>query len=96
VDAVMAKKRDPWARLGWHAWMLGAEAANVMALRGMMFATGDPDGTRRMVAEKLEAARAPQTMALTGVLGFTAPVMVDRTLKHYRRKVRANRRRLNR
>ena len=95
----MAKQRDPWARLGWHAWMLGAESANVIALRGLMFATGgDPHGTeaRRMVAEKLEAARAPQTMALTGVLGFTAPVMVDRTLKHYRRKVRANRRRLNR
>lgn len=84
-------------RLGWDAWMLGAEAANVMALRTVKLATGgDPDGVeaRRMVAEKIEAAHALQVLAFTGGLGVTAPQAADRVLKHYRRKVRANRRRL--
>ena len=85
--------------LGWDAWMLGAESANVVALRGLKFATGgDPTGqeARRMVVEKVEAAQALQTMALSGALGLTAPAIVGKTLKHYRRKVRANRRRLAR
>jgi hypothetical protein len=79
--------------------MLGVEAANVMALRGLTFATGgDPEGreVRRMVAEKIEAAQALQMMALRGALGVTAPAIVGKTLKHYRRRVRANRRRLRR
>ena len=91
--------RNPWIRLGWDAWMLGAEAASVMTLRTLMIAGGrDPDGreARRMVSEKLDAALALQGLALTGALGATAPAIVDKTLKHYRRKVRANRRRLQR
>src|SRR3954464_5846723 len=31
----MTTARNPWARLGCDAWMLGAETANVMALRGL-------------------------------------------------------------
>jgi hypothetical protein len=31
---------------------------------------------------------------MTGALGFTAPQVASRTLTHYRRKVRQNRRRL--
>jgi hypothetical protein len=86
-------------RLGWDAWMLGAEAATVMTLRTAKIATGgDPDGreARRMVTEKLQATQALQVLALTGALGATAPGVVDKTLKHHRRKVRANRRRLQR
>jgi hypothetical protein len=49
-----------------------------------------------MVLEKIEAAQALQTMALTGGLGLTAPAMAGKALKHYRRKVRANRRRPSR
>lgn len=70
-----------------------------MALRGAKISTGgDMDGAeaRRMVAEKLEAAWALQALAMTGALGLTAPAALDKTLKHYRRKVRANRRRLQR
>jgi hypothetical protein len=79
--------------------MLNAEAATVIGLRTLKIAKGGAAGeaeARRMVTEKLEAARALQIMALTGALGFTAPDVVDKTLKHYRRKVRANRRRLAR
>jgi hypothetical protein len=49
---------------------------------------------RRMVGEKVDAAVALQTLALTGALGFTAPHIAGKTLAHYRRRVRANRRRL--
>lgn len=94
----MARRRNPYVRLGWDAWMLGAEAATVMSLRTMKLAAGGPAGeheARRMVSEKVEAVQALQIMALTGALGVTAPGVIDKTLKHYRRKVRANRRRLS-
>lgn len=95
----MPKARNPWTRLSWDAWMLGAEAASVMTLRGLKLATGgDPSGreTRLMVSEKVDAAQVLGALALTGSLGLTAPEALDKTLKHYRRKVRANRRRLMR
>lgn len=94
-----ARSRNPWLRLSCDAWLLGAEAATVIGLRTLKLAAGGPAGdaeARRMVAEKVEAARALQVMALTGALGVTAPDVVDKTLKHYRRKVSANRRRLAR
>ena len=77
--------------------MLGAEAATVMALRSMKIAAGGPAAeteAKRMVSEKVEAAQALQLKAMTGALGFTAPSVVGQSIKHYRRKVRANRRRL--
>jgi hypothetical protein len=92
-----SKARNPWARLGWDTWMLGAEAATVIGLRCLKIAAGGAAGEREarlMVDEKVEAARALQTMAATGALGFTAPGVSDKTIKHYRRKVRANRKRL--
>jgi hypothetical protein len=91
--------RNPWITVGWDAWMLGAEAATVMTLRSLKIASGqDADGreARLLVTEKIDAALALQNLALTGALGATGPAVVDRTLKHYRRKVRANRRRLQR
>jgi hypothetical protein len=95
----MPKSHNPWFRLGLDAWMLGAETASVMGLRALKIAAGGAAGQAeagRMVAEKVEAAHALQVLAMTGALGFTAPDVVDGTLKHYRRKVRANRRRLRR
>jgi hypothetical protein len=47
-----------------------------------------------MVAEKVETALALQAVALSGGLGMTPQQAVSKSLKHYRRKVRANRRRL--
>jgi hypothetical protein len=47
-------------------------------------------------ASKAEAGLALQTLALTGGLGLTADTAAIRMLAHYRRKVRANRRRLAR
>ena len=47
-----------------------------------------------MVSEKIESGLALQGMALTERLGLIANVAARKTLAHYRRKVRANRRRL--
>lgn len=94
----MPRKRNPWFGLGWDAMALSAEAATVVALRSMKLAAGGPAAqaeAARMVNEKVQAAAALQTLALTGALGFTAPRMASKTLAHYRRKVRANRRRLS-
>jgi hypothetical protein len=49
---------------------------------------------RRMISEKVDAAAALQRLALSGGLGLTARSGASGTLAHYRRKVRANRRRL--
>jgi hypothetical protein len=90
-------RRDPWLGIGWQAWSLGVEAASVIGLRTLKIAQGGPAAsaeTRRMFAEKLDAALALQSLALTGRLGFTPQGAVKKTLTHYRRKVRANHRRL--
>ena len=48
----------------------------------------------RMVSEKLAAAASLQASALSGALGTTPASVASRTVGRYRRKVRANRRRL--
>jgi hypothetical protein len=47
-----------------------------------------------MVSEKVVAAFELQAIALTGGLGLTPLSAASKTLRHYRRKVRANQRRL--
>ena len=48
----------------------------------------------RMVSEKIEAGLALQAKAMTGGLGPTAHGAASKVIAHYRRKVKANRRRL--
>jgi hypothetical protein len=89
--------KNPWLRTGFDAWWLGFEASSVIALRTMKMISGGDAAlveARQMVSEKIEAGLALQTMALTGALGITAHGAAAKTLVHYRRKVRANRRRL--
>lgn len=93
----MRRRRNPWIKLGWDAMALGAESASVVGLRSMKIAAGGPAADAEaalMFSEKVEAAYALQSMAMVGALGFTAPRVASKTLAHYRRKVRANRRRL--
>ncbi len=90
-------RANPWLRLGFDAWSLGLESSAVIGLRAMKMAAGGPAAEAeglRMVSEKVDAAIAVQTLALTGGLGATPHRAAARTLAHYRRKVRANRRRL--
>ena len=89
--------RNPWFRAGFDAWSLGVEASSVIALRTLKLAAGSRAAraeARRMVSEKIEAGVALHARALTGGLGLTAQGAANKTLAHYRRKVRANRRRL--
>jgi hypothetical protein len=92
-------RRNPWLRLSMDAWTLGLEASAVMGIRTLKIAAGGPAATseaERMVTEKIEAGLSLQTKAMTGALGATPHGAAARTMAHYRRKVRANRRRLTR
>lgn len=79
------------------AWSLGIESSTVIMLRTMRIAAGGAAAQReaeKMVGEKIEAALDLHTKAMTGALGIRPETATNRTLSHYRRKVRANRRRL--
>jgi len=94
----MARSRNPWLGVGLSVWSLGLEASTVIGLRAMKIAAGGPAGeaeAKRMVSEKIEAGMALQILALAGGLGVTPHGAAAKTLTHYRRKVRANRRRLS-
>jgi hypothetical protein len=95
----MARRLPAHLRLGLDTWSLGVEAASVIGLRMLRLAAGGAGAqveANRMVTEKIAAAADLQRMAMTGALGSTATAAASRTLAHYRRKVRANRRRLTR
>lgn len=94
----MSRVRNPWIRVGFDAWSLGLEASAVIGLRAMKIAAGGAAGeaeARRMVSEKVDAGLALQTLAFTGGLGVAPHSAAAKTVKHYRRKVRANLRRLS-
>jgi hypothetical protein len=78
----------PW----WDMAMLAVESQQVIGLRFLKLAAGGPRASaeaQRMVSEKVAAA----TQAAAGiVMGESS----TRVMKRYRKKVRANRRRLAR
>ena len=85
--------------LGMDAWLLGAEAANVIALRTARLALCDADAAleaQRMVAEKGVAAWELGVALATGQLGSRPETVARRTVAHYSKRVRANHRRLTR
>ncbi len=88
---------NPWIGIGFDVWRLGLEASAVIGLRTHKIAIGGARGQaeiERMVSEKIDAGKALQSLAMRGALGSTPAAATARTLAHYRRKVRANRRRL--
>ncbi len=79
--------------------MLSAKAGMVMTLRMARIPAGGSAGAAEaemMVTEKVSAAIELQTRLMTGALGVTSLGATQGTLKHYRRKVSANNRRLSR
>ena len=79
------------------AWALGLESSTVIGLRLTKMATGGVDSgeeARLMVSEKMGSALELQAAMLTGGLGTTPLAGTQKVLKHYRRKVKANRQRL--
>lgn len=86
-----------WLTIGLDAWLLGAEAASVIALRSARLAMGDAAAwkeAQRMVEEKGAANLALGMALATGKLGTSAERIAGGTVAHYRRRVRANQRRL--
>jgi hypothetical protein len=93
----MSRRGNPWLHLGMDSLWLGAEAQGVIALRMMKFAVGGPAAAAEaqlMVAEKLRAAAETQAQLVTSVLTGQGHLAPARAVAGYRRKVRANRRRL--
>lgn len=90
-------RANPWLRLNLSMMQLGAEASGVMALRMMKLAAGGPAASaeaERMVSEKILTAAEVGSRAWTGAWTGSAHLTPQRTVALYRRKVRANRRRL--
>jgi hypothetical protein len=79
------------------AWTLGMESSAVIGLRMVKIAAGGPGASEeaaRMFSEKLQSGLELQAALMTGRLGTTPLAGTQKTLRHYRRKVKANRKRL--
>jgi hypothetical protein len=88
-----------WMKLAMDSWSLGLEAGTVVGMRMVKLSQGGPAAAAEaelMVREKLHAAADLQRLALTGALGATSESAATKTVSHFRKKVRANRRRLAR
>jgi len=102
VPARLGKDKDslmnPWFRMASHAAFLMWDAQQVMALRMMRIASGGGRATREantMIAEKAIAALEAQSAAVTGILaGKSPPAVGEGMLRVYKKRVKANRRRL--
>jgi hypothetical protein len=91
------KKQFSWLYLPFDMWRAGLEAQQVISLRLAMLAGGGMAAsaeTNRMIAEKMSAALEAQHMATTAVPTGNPTEIPSRTVAFYRRKMRANRRRL--
>jgi hypothetical protein len=91
---------DPWLALSFKVLQLGIEAQNVVALRMMRLASGGV-GTEaemnRMIVEKTAAVAEAQFAAATAAAAGNADhVVANKALAVFRKRVRANRRRLSR
>jgi hypothetical protein len=89
-EAIMKRRKDPWAGMAWNAWAMGLEASSVIGLRAAAQAE-----INLMVGEKVTAAMTLPMLAMTGQLGANPTAVAARSLTHLRKKVRANRRRLS-
>lgn len=86
-----------WIETSVEAWSLGVAASAVIAMRTAKIAAGGAAAQREaqlMVTEKIGAAIELQTALVTGGLGTDPNAATRKVLKHYGRKVRANRKRL--
>jgi len=90
---------DGWFRYATDVWRLGLESQSVVALRLAKLARADAAALREtqlMISEKLLAAIEVQGQTASAVLSGRGQDAPATALAHYRRKVRANRRRLSR
>ena len=87
-----------WLNIGMEAWWLAGEAAAVVMMRSAALALGGDRAYREahmMVTEKAEASAALGAALMTGKLGSSPESITRGTVAHYRKRVRANRKRLS-
>ncbi|GMM92623.1 hypothetical protein [Qipengyuania sp. MTN3-11] len=88
-----------WTRLARDSWALSFEAASVVWLRSLRIMAGGALAEReveRMVQEKLAANMMLWPALMMGGLLQSPEQIGARAIRHYRKPVRANRRRLSR
>ena len=90
---------NPWIAFSFQAARLGWEAQNVMALRLLRFASGGAAGRSEaslIVTEKILALSEAQTAAASAAIqGDNGRQVATKVMNVYKKKVRANRRRLS-
>ena len=94
---VAARKQANWLAIGFDAWLLGFEAAQVVWLRSWLIMLGGSRAeheVRRMIEEKLVAHAAFGGALATGAAGRSADAVGRKALRHYGARVHANARRL--
>lgn len=87
-----------WMTLAADSTLLAWDAAAVIGLRMMRLSLFDARAAAEawlMVEEKLESAALLQWRVMTGDLGRSPDAMARASLRHYRGKVAANRKRLS-
>jgi len=97
TETAVTKRQQSSLRLWFDFWRAGLEAQQVIGLRLAKLAGGGAVAraeTKRMLSEKVAAALEAQTAAAAAILTGNAVQVPARTLALYRRKMRANRRRL--
>jgi len=88
---------NPWLSIGLKAWQTALEAQSVMALRMAAGGARAEAEASRMVTEKIVAAgEAQATTVAAAMRGLKKHVVAGKALNVYRKRVRANRRRLSR
>jgi hypothetical protein len=87
----------PWADMAVQSTMLAIESQQVIAMRLTKFAMGGPDLDREanlMVSEKMESLAQVGQMMMMAALGGEHDMGAGKVVGHYRKKVRANVKRL--
>jgi hypothetical protein len=93
----MRRSRPSWLGLSLRTWQATLEAQQVIGLRLARLSGGGPSAwaeATRMTSEKVAALGEAQTATMMAVLTGKAAAVPSRTLALYRRKMRANRKRL--
>jgi hypothetical protein len=94
----MTRRSSSWLSLSMSAMQLGIEAQTVIALRMMKIAAGGAAAeaeVQRMISEKSQAALDTQLQIGKSAMSGRLDLAPARAVALYRRRVRANRRRLS-
>ncbi len=89
---------NEWMSIALDSWYLGLEASTVIGLRTMKMMTLEPGFEAEAVRMVSEKASAGAELAIQ--LAFAGPALTPasaarKTVRHYRKKVGANRKRLS-